>query len=53
MCVCGGGGGGGGGGVHFNVIRLRKERNIEGRITRPMKRFSQIVDELELRDLTL
>ena len=32
-------------GEDFNVIRFPEERNRECRITRLMRRFSQIVDE--------
>ena len=34
----------------FNVIRFSSERNKESRISGPMRRFSYIIDELELKD---
>ena len=40
-------------GGDFNVIRFSNERNREGRISRTMIRFSQIIDELELKDVPL
>lgn len=36
-------------GGDFNVMRFPKERNAEGNITRDMRRFSSIIDEIELR----
>ena len=38
-------------GDDFNVLRFQGERNREGRWTGAMRRFSQIIDELELKDL--
>ena len=49
----GGGGGGGVGGDDFNVLRCPGERNREGRMTSCMRRFSQFIDDLELKDLHL
>ena len=40
-------------GGDFNIIRFPEERNREGRISGPMRRFSQIIDDLELKDLPL
>ena len=40
-------------GGDFNVLRFPGERNREGRWTGTMRRFSQIIDELELKDLPL
>ena len=40
-------------GGDFNVIRFPGERNMESRIMGPMRRFSQIIDKLELKDLPL
>ena len=40
-------------GGDFNVILSQRERSSQGRLTGAMRRFSQIVDELELLDLTL
>ena len=40
-------------GADFNVIRFPVERNKENKISRFMKGFSQIIDELELKDLPL
>ena len=40
-------------GGDFNDIRFPGERNREGRIQRSMRRFSQIIDELELKDLPI
>ena len=40
-------------GGDFNVLRFSRERNKEGRWTGAMRRFSQIIDELELKDLPL
>ena len=37
----------------FNVMHFPEDRNREGRITGPMRKFSLIVDELELKDLPL
>ncbi|RVX23153.1 hypothetical protein CK203_000909 [Vitis vinifera] len=38
-------------GDDFNVILSQRERNSQGRLTGAMRRFAQIVDELELHDL--
>ena len=35
------------------MVRFPDERNREGRITGPMRRFSQVIDELELWDSPL
>ena len=40
-------------GGDFNIIRFPEERNREGRITMSMRRFSQIIDEQELKDIPL
>ena len=40
-------------GGDFNVIRFPEERNQVGRISVPMRRFSKVIDELELKDLLL
>ena len=40
-------------GGDFNVIRFLGERNKMGRISSSMRRFSQVIDELELKDLPL
>ena len=40
-------------GGDFNVLRFPGERNREGRWTGTMRRFSQIIDELELKDMPL
>ncbi|RVW57235.1 hypothetical protein CK203_099693 [Vitis vinifera] len=40
-------------GDDFNVILSQRERNSQGRLTGVMRRFAQIVDELELHDLSL
>ena len=40
-------------GGDFNVVRFSGERNREGSITGPMRRFSQVIDDLELKDLVL
>ena len=40
-------------GGDFNVILSQRERSSQGRLTGAMRRFSQIVDELELLDLPL
>ena len=37
----------------FNVIRFPNKRNREGRISSSMRRFSQIIDKLELKDVPL
>ena len=40
-------------GGDFNVTRFPDERNREGRILSSMRRFSQVIEELELKDLPL
>ena len=40
-------------GGDFNVILSQRERSSQGRLTGAMRRFAQIVDELELLDLLL
>ena len=40
-------------GDDFNVLRFPGERNREGRWTGALRRFSQNIDELELKDLPL
>ena len=40
-------------GGDFNEIRFPTERNRERRIMSSMRRFSQMIDELELKDLPL
>ena len=40
-------------GGDFNVTRFHDERNREGRILSSMRRFSQVIEELELKDLPL
>ena len=40
-------------GGDFNVILSQRERSSQGRLTGAMRRFAQIVDELELLDLPL
>ena len=40
-------------GGDFNVLRFLRERNREGRWMGAMRRFSLIIDELELKDLLL
>ena len=37
-------------GGDFNITRFPNERNREGRITDSMRRFSQVIDDLELKD---
>ena len=37
----------------FNVILSLRERSNQGRLTSAMRRFAQVVDELELIDLLL
>ena len=37
----------------FNMIRFPSERSREGRMSPTMRRFSEVVEELELRDLLL
>ena len=40
-------------GGDFKVVRFPGERNRDGRLTGPMRRFSQVIEDLELKDLTL
>ena len=40
-------------GGDFNVIRFPSERSREGRMFRTMRRFSEAIDELTLRDLPI
>ena len=40
-------------GGDLNATQLPNERNIEGRISNYMRRFSQIIDELKLKDISL
>ena len=40
-------------GGDFNVILSQRERSIQGRISGAMRRFAQVVDDLELLDLPL
>ena len=40
-------------GGDFNVLRYSRERNGEERWTRAMRRFSQVLDDLVLKDLPL
>ncbi|RVX03496.1 hypothetical protein CK203_027938 [Vitis vinifera] len=40
-------------GGDFNVILSQRERSSQGRLIGAMRRFTQIVDELELLDLPL
>ncbi|KAL6321189.1 hypothetical protein AAG906_015533 [Vitis piasezkii] len=40
-------------GGDFNVIRFPSERSREGRLSSSMRRFSEVLDELALRDLPL
>ena len=40
-------------GGDFNIIRFPGERNREGRITRGMITFSQVIDDLEVKDIPL
>ena len=35
------------------MVRFPGERNRDGRLTGPMRRFSQVIEDLELKDLTL
>ena len=37
-------------GGDFNVLRFPHERGREGRLTQAMRRFSQVIDDLELKD---
>ena len=40
-------------GGDFNIILSQGERSRQGRITSAMRRFAQVIDELELVDLPL
>ena len=40
-------------GGDFNVILSQREKSNQGRISGAMRRFAQVVDELELLDLPL
>ena len=40
-------------GGDFNVIRDPRERNREGSFTQSMRRFSQVTDELKLKDIPM
>ena len=40
-------------GGNFKVVRFPGERNGVGCLTSPMRRFSQVIDDLELKDLAL
>ena len=40
-------------GGDFNITRFPNERNREGRITGSMRRFSQVIDDLELKDFSV
>ena len=40
-------------GGDFNVVRFPSERSREGRITCSMRRFSEVIEELALRDLPI
>ena len=40
-------------GGDFNVLRFPKERNRDGIWTRAMRRFSQVIEDLELKNLPL
>ena len=40
-------------GGDFNIILFQRERSRQGRLTAAMRRFAQIVDELELVDLPM
>ena len=40
-------------GGDFNVTLYQRERSNQGRLTGAMRRFAQVVDELELLDLPL
>ena len=37
----------------FNMIRFLSERSRGGRLSQEMRRFSEVVEELDLRDLPL
>ena len=38
-------------GGDFNMIRFPNERNSDGRITGSMRRFAQVIDDLEMKDI--
>ena len=40
-------------GGDFNVFRFPRERNRAGCLMGPMRRFSQVIGDLELKDLAL
>ena len=40
-------------GGDFNIIRFPEERNKAGKITRPMRRFSQVINDLDMKDIPL
>ncbi|RVW23505.1 Transposon TX1 uncharacterized 149 kDa protein [Vitis vinifera] len=40
-------------GGDFNVVRFPSERSREGRLTSSMRRFSEVIEELALKDLPL
>ena len=40
-------------GGDFKVVRFPRERNRASSLTGPMRRFSQVIDDLELKDLAL
>ncbi|RVX21004.1 hypothetical protein CK203_002724 [Vitis vinifera] len=40
-------------GGDFNVIRFPSERSRDGRVSSSMRRFSEVIDDLDLRDLPL
>ena len=49
VCVCGRGGGG----WDFNMVRYPEERSRGGGLSASMRRFSKVVEDLELRDFPL
>ena len=38
-------------GGDFNMLRFPNERNKEGRITGSMRRFSQVINDLDMKDI--
>ena len=40
-------------GGDFNIFRFPWERNREGRISRDMRRFTQVIEEMELKEVPL
>ena len=38
---------------NFNMLRFPRERNREGRLSSAMRRFFEVIEDLELRDLSL